>query len=309
MGTNKQPMSNTQIDKKILAILGPTSSGKSDLAVALAKQCNGEIVSADSRQVYKGLDIGSGKITKKEMRCIPHHLLDVASPKKVYSAERYKKDAARAITKILAKKKIPILCGGTGLYIDAVLHDYSFPAVPPNHTLRKKLERKTTGALLAQLKRYDPHRAATIDPYNQRRLVRALEIVLTTKKPVPRLDKKSLYRTLKIGIALPQETLKKKIHARLAARLKKGLITEARGLRENGVSSRRLENLGLEYRYVNRYLEGTLTKEKMAETLEKEIWHYAKRQMTWFKRDPAIHWVKSKKEALTLARAFLKTGT
>ena len=161
-------------------VLGPTASGKSDLAVRLAKTFNGEVVSADSRQVYRGMNIGTGKITKKEMRGIPHHLLSVASPKKTFDVVQWKEKADKAIADIIQRGKMPIICGGTGLYIKALVENVAYPDVPPDWKLRKTLERKTTHQLFATLQKLDPLRAQTIDPRNPRRLIRAIEIVKHT---------------------------------------------------------------------------------------------------------------------------------
>src|SRR3989344_1677449 len=186
---------------KIIVILGQTASGKSELAVKLAKKINGEIISADSRQVYKGLNIGSGKITKKEMRGIRHHLLDVTNPKRTFTVSQYQKLAKKAIQKILNKGKTPIICGGTGLYIDALIYDYYLPEVAPQLKLRKKLEKLSTEELFKKLQKLDFHRAKNIDKNNRRRLIRALEIVLITGKTVPKLkERESGFDVLKIGI-------------------------------------------------------------------------------------------------------------
>ncbi|MBI4993536.1 tRNA (adenosine(37)-N6)-dimethylallyltransferase MiaA [Candidatus Wolfebacteria bacterium] len=291
---------NTSIKKKqkILVILGQTASGKSDLAVKLAQKFNGEIISADSRQVYKGLNIGSGKITKKEMAGIPHYLLDVASPKRIFTASQYQKLAKKTLKKIIKRGKLPIICGGTGLYINSLLYDYKFPEVAPQPKLRKKLEKLTTENLFKKLQELDQRRAQNIDRYNRRRLIRALEIVLMTKLPVQTLattcdsnNKISSYNALRIGIKKSPEELKKLIKKRLLKRIKQGMIKEVKDLHyKNGLSWKRLDNLGLEYRYISRYLQGLITKKEMIEILEKEIHRYAKRQMTWFKRDKDIIW-------------------
>ncbi len=301
---------------KIVVVLGPTASGKSDLAVALAKKIsarggsafggNGaEIISADSRQVYRGLNIGTGKITKREMRGVPHYLLDVASPKNVFTASMYERLAKQAINRILRKGKLPIICGGTGFYIAAALEEKTFAEVPPNLKLRKKLERKSTEVLFTQLQKLDPERAASIDLQNPRRLVRALEIVLTTGKPVGPRNRKEMYDALKLGVTWPKNILQKRIHARLLKRLRGGMINEVKKLGKDGVSSARLESLGLEYRYVGRFLEGLLDKKEMAPQLEREIVAYSKRQLTWFKKDKNIHWITGVRGAEFLIRRFL----
>lgn len=313
-------MSTSHTKSGIIAIVGPTSSGKSDLAVALAKKLRGEVISADSRQVYRSMDIGTGKVpgkwqtTKgkaKEKKVfiykgIPHHVIDFVSPKRKYTAEHFRKDAARAIKQILAQGHLPIISGGTGFYIDALLYNYAFPNVKPNNVLRRKLARESPETLFEKLRACDPERATAIDRKNKVRLIRALEIALTTEKPIPYLARTPHYKTLKIGIAVQKEILKKKIYNRLLQRLRKGMISEVRDLYAHGVSWKRLCEFGLEYRAVARHLRGEISKKELVDTLRKEIEQYAKRQMTWFKRDLEIQWVKKSKEALSLARAFLK---
>lgn len=288
---------------KVLVILGPTASGKSDLAVKLAKKLNGEVVSADSRQVYKGLDIGSGKITKREMRGVRHHLLDVASPRGLFTVARYRPLARRAVRDILRRGKLPIIAGGTGLYVDSLLYDTPLPEVPPNPKLRARLEKETVAKLFAQLQKLDPRRAGNIESKNKRRLVRALEIVLATGRPVPELQKREpAYDAVKIGIARPPEKLKRRIRERLARRLKQGMLREVKKLHGQGISWKRLDDLGLEYRYTSRYLRGLISREEMTTTIEKESWAYAKRQMTWWKKDKGIRWIKNERQALALIK-------
>ena len=295
------------MQKKLIVILGPTASGKSALSVKLAKKFNGEIVSADSRQVYKGMDIGTGKITKKEMGGIPHYLLDVASPRRKFTVAQYQKLALKAINKILKKGKLPILCGGTGFYIQAVIDGIIIPEVKPDWKLRKELELISTEKLFKKLKKLDPNRAKTIDKNNRRRLIRALEIILKTKKPVPLLKKKPLpYPVLMIGIKKGKEELKSLIKKRLLKRLKKGMVEEIKKLHKLGVNWQRLEEFGLEYRFISQYLQGKLSYKEMVEKLQKEIEHFAKRQMTWFKKDKRIHWIKDYKKAEKLVKEFLK---
>lgn len=270
------------VKQKIIVICGPTATGKSDYAVALAKKINGEIISADSRQIYKGLDIGSGKITKKEMRGVPHYLLDVASPKRVFSVSQYKKLGERVIEKIIKKGKVPIICGGTGFYIDTLLGG-TLPEVPPNKKLRDRLSKKTNIELFLILKKTDSSRARSIDKKNKVRLIRALEIVEALGK-VPKVKKSSKYIIERIYLDFPDSILKERIHVRLLKRIKQGMIREVEKLHAQGISFKRLEALGLEYRFVALYLQKRLTKEEMINQLEKAIWQYAKRQRTWFKK-------------------------
>lgn len=275
---------------KVLVILGPTATGKSDLGVTLARKFDGEVISADSRQVYKGMNLGTGKITKKEMDGVPHHLLDVANPKKVFSVSDYSKLASKVLDKILEKNKLPIVVGGTGFYIDTLLNDVALPEVPPNKTLRKDLEKKDADQLFLILKKLDPSRAKNIDAKNKVRLVRAIEIAKALGK-VPKLDrKKSPFKVLYIGLAPDEKILKEQIHSRLLSRIKKGMINEIKKLHENGLSWKRLHDLGLEYRFVAEQLQGKISKKEMVEKLEQAIWQYTKRQKTWFKLNKDIHW-------------------
>lgn len=292
---------------KIIVIVGPTASGKSDLAVLLARKFNGEVISADSRQVYRGLDLGTGKVNKKEMGGITHHLLSVSSPKKQYSVAEYQRDANLAIKKILFKKKIPIICGGTGFYVDALIYNAIFPDVPPNIKLRKKLEQKTNTELFQILQKKDPERAGTIDRHNPRRLVRAIEIV-NALGSVPARNFNSHYNPLFIGISVPTTTLNERIRTRLLTRIRRGMCAEVRNLHAKGLSWKRMEELGLEYRYIARYLGGKITKNEMLTQLTSEIIHYAKRQHTWFKRNKYICWVSltENRETEILVQKFIK---
>ncbi|OGM89692.1 tRNA (adenosine(37)-N6)-dimethylallyltransferase MiaA [Candidatus Wolfebacteria bacterium RBG_13_41_7] len=320
---------------KIIVVLGPTASGKSDLAVKIAKKLSArggsEIISADSRQVYKGLDIGSGKVPRDKTNLwksdfqnmevglpyiykgIVHHLLDVASPKNTFTVSQYQKLAGKAIEEILKRGKIPIICGGTGFYIDALIYDYKLPEVPPQPKLRKELEKKSCEELFKQLKKLDLRRTKNIDKFNKRRLIRALEIVLITQKPIPALfssasingSKKFQYNILFIGVKKSQEKLKKIIAKRLKKRLKNGMIEEIEKLHKQGVSWKKLESLGLEYRWLARYLQNKVNYAEMISLLQKDIEHYAKRQMTWFKKNKNINWIENYEQTKKLINNFL----
>lgn len=292
-------------EQKIIVILGPTASGKSDLAVKLAKTFNGEVISADSRQVYRGLDIGTGKVTKKEMAGIHHHLLDVASPKKNFDVVQWKEKADKAIRDIIKRGKLPIVCGGTGLYIKALVENITYPDVAPDWKLRAQLETKTTEQLFAILTKLDPARAQTIDPHNPRRLIRAIEIVKHTGTAVPEKKAKPIYDALLLGVTRSDAELKKRIHVRLLARIKKGMIAEVKKLHDQGVSWKRMNELGLEYRYLALYLQGKMTKQDMISELDTKIGQYAKRQMTWFKKTTRVRWVKTEQHARREVKRFL----
>lgn len=274
----------------ITVILGPTASGKTGLSIKLAKKINGEIISADSRQVYRGLDLGTGKITKKEMFGIKHYLLDVADPKKVFSVIDYVELANKAIVEIHNRGKTPIIVGGTGFYIQALVDGLILPEVPPNTELRKDLTKKSLSELQEILKKLDEKRYITIDKNNPHRLIRAIEIA-TTLGEVPKLQKNSKYDPTFIGIEISMDELRKKIHTRLISRIEAGMIDEVKKLHKEGLSWKRMEQLGLEYRYLSRFLQNKITKEEMLTELETAICQYAKRQMTWFKRDKRIKWL------------------
>lgn len=274
---------------KIVAIVGPTASGKTSLSIEIAKHFDGEIISADSRQVYRGLDIGSGKVTAEEMSNIPHYLLDVADIHTVYTAADFAHDATTAIHGILDRQHLPIIAGGTFFYLDQ-LRGATLPQVSPNPILREKLEMFSTTELFQQLQEADSKRAETIDPHNRRRLVRALEIVETLGQVPKRTEIESSYDWLIIGIDIPTTKLHQNIHQRLLKRLESGMVKEVRDLLKQDVSHQRLNELGLEYRYISEYLQNKLAYEEMVTQLETKIKQFAKRQLTWLRRDEAIVW-------------------
>ena len=275
--------------QKIIVILGQTATGKSNLAVKIAKKIDGEIISADSRQVYKGLDIGTGKITKKEMKGIPHRLLDVANLKNKFTVAKYQKVTNSAIVEIVNKNKIPIICGGTGFYIDAITKSMIFPAVPPNPKLRKTLYSKSTEALFEYLKKSDSRRAKDIKKKNEQnnkvRLIRAIEIAKALGRVPNYKVQPCQYKFIKIGLYLPSDKLKKKIEKRVKKMFKEGLLKEIKSLKKSGVSEKRLKEFGFEY--------DSPTYEKVV----KKTIKYTKRQKTWFKRDKEIKWFDASKKS------------
>ncbi len=359
---------------KILIVVGPTASGKSELAVKLAKKYNGEIISADSRQIYRGLDIGSGKVEGKWQRLpssshpeslsshperilsqpivilserseskdprlspgdssttlgmtiishseqsrtrlpagrgsqkqafiyknIPHYLIDEASPRVQYSVARFQQNARKIIADILKRDKLPIICGGTMHWIDAVVFEQSLPEVKPDAKIRKQLSQLSVDQMFEMLKRLDPERAKTIDAKNPHRLIRALEIVKATGKPVPKIPalpslnegkiREGSYDATWLGINPDKEILETKIQKRLKQRLKQGLVEEVQSLHNSGLSWKKLEDFGLEYKYCALYLQNKLNKAEMEEQLFIAIRQYAKRQMTWWKRNKNIRW-------------------
>ena len=275
---------------RIIVVLGPTATGKSELAVKLAKKYNGEVISADSRQVYKGLDIGTGKITKKEMSGVPHHMLDVVHPKKTFTVAEWKIEADKKIKEIVSKGKLPILCGGTGFYIQAIVEGLVLPEVPPNTKLRKELTNKSSESLFLILKKLDPERAENIDAKNPVRLIRAIEIAKSLGK-VPKIaNNNTPYEILQIGLDSKDADLKTKIKKRIDSRMKKGMLKESVNLNKNGLSFKRMESLGLEYRLLSELIQNKIDKNEFKLKLENEIWQYVKRQRTWFKRDKKIKW-------------------
>ncbi len=294
------------MEQKLIVILGPTASGKSALGVKLAKKFGGEIVSADSRQVYRGLDIGSGKITKKEMRGIPHYLLNVASPKRRFTVSQYRRLAMKAMARIARRRKLPILVGGSPLYIYALVDGWAIPEIKPNAKLRSNLNLLSTVDLFRKLKKLDPRRARTIEQKNRRRLIRALEIVLSTGKPVPHLLKNPLpYPVLFLGVKKSSLVLKQNIRRRFLSMLRQDFLNEIKDLRKQGLSWKRIEDFGLEYREGSQYLQGKISKQEMIEQTTKATEDFARRQMTWFKKDQRIYWVKNLKEAQNLIRLSL----
>ena len=275
---------------KLLAVVGPTASGKTALAIELAKRFNGEVISADSRQVYRGLNLGSGKVTIEEMEGITHHLLDVANLSQVYTGADFVRDAKLAITDIHKRGKLPIIAGGTFFYIELLKGAKSSAPVPPNPALRLELEKLTTEELWQKLETLDPKRAKDIDRHNRRRLIRSLEIIDALGR-VPNVEKTvSDFDWLTLGIQIEKDHLRDRIKKRLIERLEKGMIKEVEELLKAGVPAKRLIELGLEYRYITEYLQNGITEEEMIELTNTKIAQFAKRQYTWLKRDPNIVW-------------------
>jgi tRNA dimethylallyltransferase len=294
---------------KVIAIVGPTASGKSALAVELALRLNGEVISVDSRQVYRSMDIGTGKVTTAEMRGIPHHLIDIADPATdTYTATDFERDAQMAITDILARGKTPILCGGTFFYLDILRGRMSPAPVPPNPALRAELETLSLPELQERLAVLDPTRAETVDTQNPRRLMRSIEIA-TALGHVPKAAKtKSPYSWHIIGIEVAPDTLRERIAERLDERLQNGMIAEVERLHSEGVTWERLASFGLEYRYISEHLRGKYDIASMREKLFPAICQYAKRQRTWLRRDPDITWLPFPIDVATTIAQLQKSG-
>lgn len=286
---------------KLIVIAGTNASGKSGLGVELASRYGGEIVSADSRQVFRGLDLGSGKITPQEMQGVPHHLIDVCQPGDFFSMADFQRLAYAAIDGIQARGKLPFLVGGTGLYVDAVAEGYELSDRAPDLALRAELETHTTPELYQMLQKKLP--GTEIDPRNRNRVMRALErLAADDYHPGKRQPR---YEVLKLGVSWDRETLKQRIDERLERRLRDGMVQEVQGLLDAGVSREFLMKLGLEYRYLTRYLDGELTYEQMVLELGNAIKKFAKRQVTWFKKDPAIHWLDMRADPAAQAAALI----
>lgn len=282
--------------KKVLVIVGPTASGKSDLGVRVAKKWDGEVISADSRQVYKYLNIGTGKISKKEQGGIKHHLLDVLEPKKRFSASQFKELGLEAIEEILSRNRLPIIVGGTGFYIDTLRGEINIPEVPENKKLREKLNKLSVEKIFDILQKKDPQRAKIIDKNNKVRLIRALEVIEKLGY-VPKLEKiRSPYQFIFIG--LKPDNLEEKIKTRLLKRVD-GMIREVKELiQSKKLTHKRMQELGLEYQFLSLYLKKKISKEEMIEDLNTAIKQYAKRQMIWFKRNKKIKWFKPEEKEI-----------
>jgi tRNA dimethylallyltransferase len=278
--------------QQLVVILGTNASGKSDLGIRLARHFGGEVVSADSRQVYRGLDVGSGKITPAQAAGVKHHLIDVADVTECYSLAQFQRAAYDAIDSIAAVPALPFLVGGTGLYVSAIVEGYQLAEVPPNEPLRAELERLSLAQLVARLAAADPDSVRCIDQRNPRRLIRAIEIASAGYGHAAARQRLPRYDCLQLGLTWPRDVLGDRIEKRLRQRLACGMIEEVAGLRARGVPDVRLEKLGLEYRYVARYLRGELgTLDNLRLQLGGAIRQFAKEQLTWFKRDRRIVWL------------------
>jgi tRNA dimethylallyltransferase len=316
-------------NKKLLVILGPTASGKSDLAIKLAKLFNGEIISADSRQIYQGMDIGTGKVKKDTeytilnteyySNDIRHHLLNIKEPNKPFSVAQYQKLAFKTIKNIQNRGKLPILCGGTGLYISSVIENWQFPKVPPQQELRKELEKKSVKELFKIYQKLDPQGAKFIARKNKRRLIRAIEVCKDQQQPFWQQRKKAkpLFDTLVIGInpvrekisngvKLPQEELKRRIAKRVEKMIKMGLETEVKTLVKKYGWVPALQSIG--YQEWKAYFENKIKKKEVQDLIELHTLQYSKRQMTWFKKMKGVKWIEKPKQAKTIVKNWLESN-
>jgi tRNA dimethylallyltransferase len=296
---------------KIIAIVGPTASGKTALGIALAKKFGGEIISADSRQTYRNMDIGTAKPTAAERREIPHHLIDIKEPNEDYTVTDYQRDAIIAINNILSRGKLPILVGGTGLYIRAVIENLDIPKTQAHPELRAEIENEIAheglNTVFKKLITLDPEAAYVVDPKNPRRVVRALEVVRATGDPFTAQRKKSapLFEALVLGLNPPSDVLRARIDRRVDAMIHDGFSNEVAILiKKYGAEAPAFNAIG--YREVIAHLNNTLSLDEAIATIKMNTWHYAKRQMTWFRKDKSTHWIATEEEALKLAESFLK---
>lgn len=321
--------------QNLIVILGPTASGKTELALKLAKKFNGEIISADSRQIYKEMDIGTAKpffchceVAKGDRSnlIIPHHLIDIVRPDQDFTLSQYQKLAVKTIKGIQKRGKIPFLVGGTGLYIKSIVDNLKIPQVKPDKNLRRKLEKLSEEQLLLKLQKLDPLALEFVDPKNKRRLIRALEVCLLTKKPFSRQREKGeeLFNVLQIGLKIGKEEIKKRIEQRTEKMIEMGLIDEVKNLLKK--YSPDLPSMsGIGYQEIIQYLnKKSLLPERTKRFLLPEraervkglfqaeqliaqrTYQYAKRQMTWFKKDKRIKWINNYREAEKLIREFLE---
>ena len=305
--TNTSTTNNTDLTKRLrsflkkaknplIVILGPTASGKTALSLELAHKFKGEIISTDSRQIYQEMEIGTDAILPAQQEKIPHHLLGIATPDRTITAAEYTDLALAKIKEIYQHKHVPILVGGTGLYISSIIFSYQIPRIPPNEKLRAKLykeaEKKGNDYLHDKLKKLDPEAAKRIHPNNLRYVVRALEINLSTGKNKIDIKKKSPFDTFLIGLDWPREKLYERVSLRVDLQLKRGLIDEVKRLLKKGYKedSPAMSSLGV--KEIIPYLKGKSTLEECVEILKKNTRNYAKRQMTWFRRYDSVHWLK-----------------
>ena len=276
---------------KIIAIVGTNASGKSAVGLELARRYGGEIVSADSRQILRGYDLCSGKVTAEERQAVPHHLLDIADAGAYFSLSDYQTQAYAAIDDILARGKLPFLVGGTGLYVNAVADGYDLVDAGPDEALRGRLEAMSAAELVQLLRERSGGVPDYLDLNNKRRLVRACEVLLSGRDFAETRACRPRYEVLKIGITWERPILRQRIEERLRIRLEQGMIDEVRQGLEAGVAYEAFYNLGLEYRFIARYLRGEFdSREEFVEKLKTAICQFAKRQMTWFRRDASIRW-------------------
>ncbi len=279
----------TKLKPKVIAIVGPTASGKTGFAISLAKKLNGEIISADSRLVYKGFDIGTAKPSIEEREGIPHYMIDIVEPEFDYSAGLYAQEAERLIFDISKRGKVPVVVGGTGLYFRLLLENYDVPKVEPDYELREKLAKLSYSELVLMLEAKDPVRAKEIEVNDKKKLIRAIEMAEHLEKPLSEYKKEPAFEVEWIGLNYPRAELYERINKRVDMMIKDGLVEETEYLlKKHG----RIKNLvcTIGYQEIVQYLDNLLTLEEAKEKLKQNTRNYAKRQLTWFRKNPAIKW-------------------
>jgi tRNA dimethylallyltransferase len=285
----------------VLVILGATASGKTDLSIKIAKKYNGEVISTDSRQIYKYMDIATAKITKEEMQGVPHYMLDIVEPDEVFTLAEFVDMAREYIKDIHRRKKLPILIGGTGLYIRAICENYDIPRIEPNESLRKELQKqaleKGNESIYKILQNLDPESAAKIHPNNLRYVIRAIEIAKAGKKKSEIHLNPPLYNILKFGIYWPREKLYERINKRAAKQVENGLIEETKKLLEKGYDTSLPSMTSLGYPEMITYIKGEKSLEEALKLLQKNTRNYAKRQITWFRKESGVIWLAGEKYA------------
>lgn len=287
------------IKPKIYGVVGPTASGKTAYAIELAKKCGGEVISCDSMQIYRHMDIGTAKPTKDEMDGIPHHMIDIAEPWENYSVARFVTEARSCIDDVLARGRVPILCGGTGLYFDSVIKNIDFAENESDPEYRSELQKAAeehgNEYVHNMLKKVDPKSAEAVHPNNLKRVIRALEIYKTTGKTKTELDRESvresLYNAEIYGLNRPREELYERINKRVDIMLKNGLLDEVKNLLEMGISRDATSMQAIGYKELVEYFEGRCTLDAAIDKIKQESRRYAKRQLTWFKRNNEIIWL------------------
>ena len=292
---------------KVVAVVGTNASGKSALGIALAKKYDAEIISADSRQVFRGLDLGSGKVTPEETQGVPHHLIDVREPNEFFSMADFQRMAYQAIDDIRGRGRLPMIVGGTGLYVDSVLDGYLLSDKEPDLAYRAELEKLTTPQLYDMLLELKPD--VQVEKNNRNRVMRIIERIHDGDDATP--GKQARFESLRLGVSWPREVLNRRIDERLERRLEQGMIEEVQRLMDEGATTEFLLGLGLEYRFITQYLIGEIPdRQAMLDKLAIAIKQFAKRQMTWFRRNPEIVWLDMSGDAFdqacTAVDAFLK---
>ena len=292
---------------KVVAVVSTNASGKSALGIALAKKYDAEIISADSRQVFRGLDLGSGKVTPEETQGVPHHLIDVREPNEFFSMADFQRMAYQAIDDIRGRGRLPMIVGGTGLYVDSVLDGYLLSDKEPDLAYRAELEKLTTPQLYDMLLELKPD--VQVEKNNRNRVMRIIERIHDGDDATP--GKQARFESLRLGVSWPREVLGRRIDERLERRLEQGMIEEVQRLMDEGATTEFLLGLGLEYRFITQYLIGEIPdRQVMLDKLAIAIKQFAKRQMTWFRRNPEIVWLDMSGDAFdqacTAVDAFLK---